>query len=454
MRFLIPLLISCVFLAPIHADVDPVRISPVVRALDQAGPAVVNISTEKVVSVSGANPFGDEWIFNYFEPSRRRNITNQSLGSGTIIQPDGIILTNEHIILPASKITVTLASGQEYEAELLGASRRLDLALLKINSPEPLPFIGPFTSSDLMIGETVIAIGNPYGLSNTVTTGVISALNRSLTFKDRTNETHTYHDFIQTDASINPGNSGGPLLNIKGELIGINTAIYENAKGIGFAIPIDKAKRVIKDLLEIGTVPRPWLGIHTQDLTPVLAKHLRVERDAGALISEVSKGSPAEKAEIQVGDVIIGLGKYTVTSSDDYRDQLLEVLPGDTIRVTILRGGREYQADLKAEALPTRNPQQLAWELLGLAVKDISPELARKYPGSSDKGVIVSDVRANSPAEEVGIRPGDGLIQIDRTRLTSAEVFNQEVVKGSHKDSVMLLVVRGNMVYRVTPRLE
>ena len=451
MRYLIPMLIFLAFMPPIHADVDPVRVSPVVRALGQAGPAVVNISTEKVVSVTGANPFGDEWIFNYFEPSRRRNITNQSLGSGTIIQPDGIILTNEHIILPASKITVTLASGQEYEAELLGASRRLDLALLKITAPEPLPYIAPFTSNDLMIGETVIAIGNPYGLSNTVTTGVVSALNRSLTFKDRTNETHTYHDFIQTDAAINPGNSGGPLLNVKGELIGINTAIYENAKGIGFAIPIDKAKRVIKDLLEIGTVPRPWLGIHTQDLTPVLAKHLRVDRDEGALVSEVSKGSPAERAEIRAGDVIIGLGKYTVTSSDDFRDQLLEVLPGDSIRITILRGGKEYQADITAEALPTRDPQQLTWEILGLSLKEIKVDGGR---GNPEKGVYVNEVRPGSPADDVGIRSGDALLQIDRTRIVSADAFYQTIMQGSHRDSVMLIVVRGNMAYRVTPRLE
>ncbi|HPQ41721.1 MAG TPA: trypsin-like peptidase domain-containing protein, partial [bacterium] len=281
------------------------RETPVVRAVRKVEAAVVNISTEKVVSVRDFNPFGNDWIFEYFNPYRRpqRNVTRQSLGSGVIIDPEGIILTNEHVILPASKINVTLADGREFEAELVGAARRFDLALLKIETGESLPYLSPATSSDLMIGETVIAIGNPFGLSSTVTTGVLSAKNRTITFQDEeTRRTHTYYDFLQTDASINPGNSGGPLLNILGELVGINTAIYARAEGIGFAIPIDKAKRIIDDLLELGEVPRIWLGLQVQDLNDVLMRHLGIDRSEGVLVSEVRKDSPARIAGLMPGD--------------------------------------------------------------------------------------------------------------------------------------------------------
>jgi serine protease Do len=236
------------------------RRTPVVEAVKKVAPAVVNISTEKIVK-RRINPFFDDYGFffgDFFQnfPSSR-TYKRQSLGSGVLIDPKGYIITNEHVILPASKIKVVLVDGREFEGKLIGSDSKFDLAVIKIEAESDFPAIKIGKSIDLMIGETVISIGNPFGLSHSVTTGVISALNRTIV----TDEKRVYSDFIQTDASINPGNSGGPLLNILGELIGINTAIYQKAEGIGFAIPIDKARRIVDDLIQSGYVHRAWLGI-------------------------------------------------------------------------------------------------------------------------------------------------------------------------------------------------
>ncbi|MBN1550425.1 trypsin-like peptidase domain-containing protein [bacterium] len=451
-------LITCIFLCgavPVLSQTDPQRVSPVVEAVNKVGPAVVNISTENVVTLREFNPFGNDWIFEYFTPYNQRNITRQSLGSGVVIREDGIILTNEHIILPASKITVTLSNGKEYEADLMGASRRFDLALLKIHSDEPLPYLVPAESSDLMIGETVIAIGNPFGLSSTVTTGVISALNRTITFKDaHSNTTHTYRDFIQTDASINPGNSGGPLLNINGELIGINTAIYAEAQGIGFAIPIEKANRIIDDLLEKGIVPRIWLGVHVQDLTPLLSRHFNFGDLQGVLISEVLDGSPGSHSGLAAGNIITAINGESIRSSEEFKERLKEFTPGDTITFNIWTKEKNKTVSLVAIELPMNQAEEIARELLGLTAQDVTDQIVRTRRLFISKGAIVTHVESSSPASKVGIRPGDVIVKIDQDPIDNTDQFYKALQKSAHQDAITAVIVRGSVAYHVTLEIE
>src|SRR5213596_2830361 len=321
------------------AESDPERRSLVVQAVEKAGPAVVNVSTEQVVERRGSpfpfpeDPFFDQYFRDFFD-LRPRRFTTTSLGSGVIVAPDGTILTNEHVILRASRIHVTLADEREFDAKLVGADSDSDVAVLRVQAGGELPHVTLGTSSDLMIGETVIAIGNPFGLSHTVTTGVVSAVGRSLHDEDR-----TYTDFIQTDASINPGNSGGPLLNIKGELIGINTAIYGKAQGIGFAIPVDRARRVMKDLVSYGEVRRVWVGLVVQDLTPQLAQHFGTRR--GVVVAEIDPGSPAAGAGLARGDVITRVDGREVRSRDDFEQRVEDRAEDSKLVVTRRREGSD-----------------------------------------------------------------------------------------------------------------
>lgn len=440
----------------IHATPGPVpldqRETPVVRAVRKVEAAVVNISTEKVVSIRGFNPFGDDWIFEYFDPFRRpqRNVTRQSLGSGVLIRSDGIVLTNEHVILPASKITVTLADSREFEAELLGASRRFDLALLKINAGEPLPYIEPGTSGDLMIGETVIAIGNPFGLASTVTTGVLSAKDRTVTFQDQeTRQIHTFTNFLQTDASINPGNSGGPLLNIMGELIGINTAIVAEAEGIGFAIPIDKAKRIIDELLEWGDVPRVWLGLQVQDVTEPLAHHLGLNRMDGALVSEIHAESPARMSSMKPGDLVIAINGTAVRSPSDFRKILRSFAPGEPIRITFIREGVEHESTIVARAVPVDRVRELTWDLFGLQLRDITRQDVGRLRLHVSEGSLVTSVRPGSPAAQVGIKQGDVIARLNNVLIQNTQDFYSQIPFIVQQDSAILVVIRGTNAYRV-----
>src|SRR5213596_2169756 len=289
------------------AESDPERRSLVVQAVEKASPAVVNVSTEQVVERRASpfpfpqDPFFEEFFRDFVDPRPRRFKTT-SLGSGVIVAADGTIMTNVHVIERASRIHVTLADQREFDATLVGADADADIAILRVKAGDDLPHIPFGSSADLMIGETVIAIGNPFGLSHTVTTGVVSAVGRSLRDEDR-----TYTDFIQTDASINPGNSGGPLLDIKGELIGINTAIYGKAQGIGFALPVDRAKRIVQELISHGAVEAPWIGVVVQTVTPELASHFSLKEKQGVLVRGIEQGSPAAKAGLQQGDVLLQL---------------------------------------------------------------------------------------------------------------------------------------------------
>jgi len=425
---------------PADAFVDPARKSVVVEAVDRTRPAVVNISTEQIVENRGTpfsfqfQPFADEFFRDFYD-SRPRRSTRTSLGSGVIVDDQGTILTNEHVILRGAAITVTLHDGRDFEAKLLGSDADSDLAVLRLKAKEDLPHVQLGRSDDLMIGETVIAIGNPFALSHTVTTGVVSALGRSIRDQER-----TYVDLIQTDASINPGNSGGPLLNIKGELIGINTAIYGKAQGIGFAIPVERARRVMRDLLSYGAVRHGWIGLVVDDLTPDLRQHFDVRH--GVIVMDVEAGSPAAGAGIARGIVITRIDGRRVDSSWDLQEQLESRGIGEAVTLTVHdeHGAREVR--LTAAELSDGDADALAWRLIGVEV------------GEDSRGLAITKVRTQSPAARIGVEPGDRLIGLGGTAVQNQKAFRRRMLDVRRSGSVLLSVGRGRYQYNIPVALD
>ena len=432
------------------------RETPVVSAIRKAGPAVVNISSEyearthmSPFSGSGMDPFFDSFFKDFFDPGFDRRYKRHSLGSGVIIDGKrGFILTNAHVVEKTGTIKVVLKDEREFDAHVVGADQDSDLAVLRIESKEPLPAIEMASSDDLMIGETVIAIGNPFGFSHTVTTGVISALNRSFRTEER-----VFQDFIQTDASINPGNSGGPLLNINGDLIGINTAIYAKAQGIGFAIPINNAKRIVTDLIQYGEVVPAWIGITVQDIDARLAKYLNIGSVSGVLVKSVEQKSPARKAGIQEGDLLLALGSRKINSAQKLDSALKGISAGQTVSAGIWRDGKERTVTLVTAVFPTELAIDLAYRLLGVAVEDLSPKNQRKYRTTAKEGAVISDVRSRSSLDQIGVQPGDIIRQIDEIAIKDVKDFKKAVVKYRKKSSVVLLLQRGNQLYYITVKL-
>jgi serine protease Do len=422
-------------------DVD-LRRTPVVEAVKKVAPAVVNISTEKFVKRQ-INPFfGYYGFFSFFQDFQvPQTYKRQSLGSGVLIDPKGYIITNEHVILPASKIKVALADGREFEGKLIGSDSKFDLAVIRIEGDENFQAVEVGKSVDLMIGETVIAIGNPFGLSHTVTTGVISALDRSIISEDK----RIYNDFIQTDASINPGNSGGPLLNILGELIGINTAIYQKAEGIGFAIPIDKVRRVIDDLIRYGYVHQAWLGIGVQEITGRLAHYFKLPRNEGVIINRVMKGSPAEAAQLQRGDIIARIDGKPIKSRQEYEATISSFTAGDDIRFTFLRDGKSETVTVRASELP----DDFVWNWLGLNIQEITPGLAKKFALNVNQGVIITEVLKHSPAQKTGLEPGDVIWQINDQIIQDKNDFKIAIHTATQREreSILLRIIRGPYRY-------
>src|SRR5579864_1178928 len=316
-------------LAPIPPSVSAARRTPVVMVAHNVLPAVVNIQTESTIRRREVDPFFDP--FGFF--GGRDNVYHtQALGSGFVWSADGIIVTNNHVIEGASSITVNFNDGTQMKAKLIGVDPDSDVAVLRVDAKN-LATAPIGTSSDLMIGETVVAVGNPFGLSGTVTTGVVSALGRSVPSKE---QGRTFTDFIQTDASINPGNSGGPLLNIEGKVIGINTAIYADAQGIGFAIPVDRAKKVVQDLLRFGRVHSAWIGAVTTTMTPEEAKRLAIRATRGAMIARVFSGSPAASAGLRDGDVITAVGQKPVDSREAFSTYTATTPSGTPVAITFI----------------------------------------------------------------------------------------------------------------------
>lgn len=399
-------------------EISSNRRTPIVVAVEKVGPAVANISTERLISQRHVDPFFGsrselfDQFFNDFFGQTQKQMVERPLGSGVIIDEDGYIVTNEHVVSRASKIKVRLSDGKDFEATMISSDPISDLAVLKINSPTPLPFVKMGTSKDLMIGETVVALGNPFGLENSVTTGVLSAKNRILTFNSEYGDIK-YDGLIQTDALINPGNSGGPLINIDGELIGINAAIVNQAQGIGFAIPVDKVRQTLVKLFNFRELNKIWFGVQVEE---------QDDGSKGIKVSSVEPGSPADKAQIKVGDYITKIDSKEILDILDFEKYILRKNAGDKLYITINRGGYEVKIDVKLEKAPLPSIEKLALEKLGLYVQDLTPQLAKQLKLWWVKaGVLITGVQKNSPAAEVGMKEGHVLVYVGQYRISTIE---------------------------------
>jgi len=424
--------------AAARADDPFLRRTAAVRAVETAGPAVVNITTEQVVEQqspfgrSSGDPFFDRFFQDFFEP--RMQGTLENLGSGVVIDAARHVLTNEHVVARATRIKVAFADGREFDATLLGADPNNDIAVLSVDTDKPVPWMAPGTSQDLMVGEPVIAIGNPFGLSHTVTTGVISALDRSIRTEGR-----VYHGFLQTDASINPGNSGGPLINAEGHLIGINTAVYNGAQGIGFAIPIDVAKRIVSELIEHGEVSPVWLGLEFQDLTPELRAELALpDTVSGALINRIRAPSPASKAGVSQGDILLKVDGAQIESARDFYERLSSVTNGQELALTLYRDGQQRVVKARAEEIPRAMVDGLVEQLTGM-------RLARGANGVFE----VKAVRAGSGADRIGVKPGDLLLAINGRALGDEAALRRAAVALRGESRALIVVQRGGGRYHV-----
>jgi serine protease Do len=413
-------------------------------------PVVVNISTTQVSESRGqqefGSPFGDDDPFNDFwrrffggpmprgGPQRQR-----SLGSGFIIDADGFILTNNHVVENAQKIVVKLSDDQEYEAKVVGRDAKTDIAIIKINAKAALTAASLGDSDNLDVGEWVVAIGNPFGLDSTVTSGIVSAKGRHI-------GQGPYDNFIQTDASINPGNSGGPLINLRGEVIGINTAIFSRTggnMGIGFAIPINLAKEVLPQLRGKGKVTRGYLGVLIQKVTPEIAESLGMDRGYGALVANVSKDGPADKAGVKVGDVIVEFDGKEVKDSGDLPIIVARTAVDKKIRMKVLRDKTEVTlnvavGELKDEEVVASAPEKGE---LGMTVQKLTPQLAENLGLDKTDGVVVTAVEPGSAADEAGIRRGDVIVEVDRKPVRGVEEY-RKFIAGSRKGRGILFLVR------------
>jgi serine protease Do len=424
----------------------------------EVSPAVVNISTSQVVKFDRPrmrSPFGqqdpfDEFYNNFFGRMPKEQ-KRKSLGSGFIVSPDGYILTNNHVVEKADEVTVTLLDKEEFKAKVVGSDPKIDIALIKIDAKKKLTYVALGDSDRLDVGEWVVAIGNPFGLGHTVTAGIVSA-------KGRIIGSGPYDDFIQTDASINPGNSGGPLFNLKGEVVGINTAIIQGGQGIGFATPIQLAKSVLDQLKDKGKVTRGWLGVYIQPLTPETAENLGLSGRRGALVSDVTSGGPAEKAGIRSGDVIIGFNGKEIRDEHELPQAVAATKPGKSVEVRLLREGKEMVipvtiTEMKGEPGKPAGAEEGS-KNLGLTVQDITPDLAQRLEMENTKGVVVTGVADGSAAEEAGFNEGDIiraiLRQNQRNPVTGAAEF-AKLVKKFHADkTILFLVERGDARILIT----
>jgi serine protease Do len=422
--------------------------SPWVAVAKEDTSAVVNISTTQVVknpmaldNGEGSGP-GDPFqgFFQHFFGEMPRTLRTHSLGSGFIIREDGYVVTNNHVVDSATDITVKLSDGRQFPAKIVGRDEKTDLALLKIDTKN-LPLLTLSDSDKLAVGEPVMAIGNPFGLEGTVTTGIVSA-------KGRVIGEGPYDNFIQTDASINPGNSGGPLVNLAGQVVGINTAIFSQnggSVGIGFAIPINEAKSVLPELQAKGHVTRGWLGVSIQSVTPELAKALHLGDNKGALVAQVMPKSPAAKAGVKAGDVIVEYEGQTVTNSSDLPRLVASTPIGKSATVKVLRDGQPVS--LTAQIAELSEPQQVASadsdrEQLGIAVQPLTPALAQQLGVPDRTGVVVAGVKDGSPAAEAGIQPGDVIVQANRQLVRSVADLRKALAGQKPSDPTLLQIHR------------
>jgi serine protease Do len=424
---------------------------------EQVKHPVVNISTTSVIKGGQMHPFvgpnsrfkeffGDDFFKHFFGDMPQGEMKTHALGSGFIIDKDGLILTNNHVIEKADEIKVKIESGKEYAAKVVGRDPKTDLALIKVKPDADFPQPAVLGDSDaIRVGDWVMAVGNPFGLGQTVTAGLISA-------KGRIIGQGPYDDFLQTDAAINPGNSGGPLFNMNGEVVGINTAIVAQGQGIGFAIPISVAKDIL-DQLKAGKVIRGWLGVMIQDLTPELAKSLGVSVTKGVVVSDVVKGGPAEKAGLKQGDVITSFNGKSVDSSHALSFLVATTKPNSQVPMQVVRDGKTMDITVTIGTMPEEGAEgptakkQSSW---GLSVQNITPEIAQRYGLAADElGVVVTSVEPGSPASDVRLRPGDLIKEVNRQKIQNLRDYNQAIEKVKKNEAVLFLVKRGENTFYV-----
>lgn len=439
-----------------------------VQLAKKLAPVVVNISTTQSVNRSqpsppfgrqqpGPNPFGGESPFGddpfsefwrrffgdqFGVPGGPGALPRRGLGSGFIIDAKGLILTNNHVVENAEKITVKFSDDKEFSAEVVGRDPKTDIAVIQITEGKggfPVAPLGD--SSSLQVGEWVVAMGSPFGLDNTLTAGVVSAKGRQI-------GAGPYDNFIQTDASINPGNSGGPLVNLRGEVVGINTAIFSRSGGnlgIGFAIPIDLAKEILPQLIKTGKVTRGWLGVSIQNVTPDLAQSLRLEKSRGALVSSVSDGSPAAEADIQVGDVIVEYNGKPVEDSSQLPILVARTEVGNSVQVTVIRDNKRVPLTVKVGELKEQEVVASAPEpsKLGMTVQNVTPEIAESLGLNRSNGVVITSVQPQSAAAEAGLRRGDVVLEVNRKRIVNSDEFRKIVTQTKPGENILFLVSRG-----------
>ena len=416
--------------APDHVAARAERRTPIVEAVEKIGPAVVNISAERLVQQRR----GALDSFFGFDV-RPRGYRTESLGSGVILDPSGVVVTNDHVISGASSIWVTTADGRELEAKLEGADADNDLAVLTVD-PKGLKAAKLGTTSDLMIGETVIAIGNPFGLSNSVTAGIVSAVHRTVKGESGRN----YSDFLQIDAAINPGNSGGALVNILGELIGINTAIVGGANTIGFAIPIDRVRRVVDELRHYGEVKTVWLGL--RGTTVGLGNSRSQSHGQGLRVRSVYPNSPAARGGLEPGDIVVSIDGRAIEGREDFDTALASAGTGRTLAVVFRRDGRDQTVRLTTERTPDDLGLEILRRELGVGVRD------------TRDGPMVVSVTRNSPADDKGLDRGDLLLAVNNRKVKTVEELAKSVEGGFSRSSLVLSVWREPYLYSVTFGLE
>jgi serine protease Do len=434
---------------------------------EEVSPAVVNIRTTKTVQGGpmggffGMRPRGQqgpgrpgpnqgppdlhEFFRRFFggpggEGAPQREFKQRALGTGVIVDEDGYVLTNNHVISGADEILVKLKNGEEYQAEIKGRDKKTDLALIHIKADHDLPYLTLGDSDDLRVGDWVLAVGNPFGLENTVTAGIVSA-------KQRVIGAGPYDDFIQTDASINPGNSGGPLIDMEGRVVGINTAIVAQGQGIGFAIPINLAKSVMRQLRDKGRVVRGWLGVYIQPVTPELAEKFGLGEDKGALVADVVDGSPAEKAGLKRGDVIVSYNGKEVGDTHALPRMVAATPVGEEATLTVVRGGDTKEltvtiGELKEDQMAAAEPGQAGPADLGMNVQTLTPELAQQLGVEKAEGVVVAQVEPGGPAAEAGLNRGDVILEAAQKKVTDAEQFQKISSQVEPGQGLLLLIQR------------
>lgn len=412
------------------------------------GPSVVNVSTTTVRGSEGnaPGPFGDndpaeEFWQRFFGGRTPRGPQRQSgVGSGFIVDADGTILTNYHVVDGAQKLSVTLSDGRKYDAKVIGRDQKSDIAVIKIEAGRSLP-VAPLGDSDrLEVGEWVMAIGNPFGLDHTVTSGIVSAKGRNI-------GQGPYDNFIQTDASINPGNSGGPLINLRGEVVGINSAIFSQSGGnigIGFAIPSNAVKELLPQLRDKGKVVRGFIGASVQKVSPEIAESLGINPARGALVADLVKGGPAERAGMKTGDVIVEFDRRAIKDSADLPQQVARVAPGAAVQVKVIRDGKETTLPLtvgemkEAEVAASTQDGEL-----GLTVQPLTPQMAENLGLERTDGLVISAVKPGSAADEAGLRSGDVILEVNRQSVKNLADYNREITRNDKAKSVLFLVRRG-----------